>query len=176
MTNLTSVGMDNEETSTHPSQSTKRKNEAQDVTEAVKINESQESKTFVQDKPCVELVKTNLELTICLECESLGDQEETASNWNECRFVGWRRLKQQDTELIQVVGFLGPQDAREDDINLWSIQPTDSPTEDNSASEKILKNLHDSFKKLIDFELSMRNTYMKTESDFAQTFNRFLVT
>lgn len=109
----------------------------------------------------------------------------------ECRFFGWRRLKRielgatdEDTTAsnmvrIEVDGFLGPEDALDKDIKLWSIESSLSENNDQQQNsvvtgDKILKGVGPSFEKIIEYELKMRTSYMKTDSkcDFI-LFSRF---
>ena len=69
---------------------------------------------------------------------------------------------------LEVVGFLSPQDALEDDVKLWSIAEKTScydsvlsaETESEQA-ETILGCVRQSFDAMIKYELEMRNKYMK---------------
>lgn len=163
----------------------KRKNQSEDEERKEEATEE----TFVQAKSCLELDReeTDESFTLCRDCDDAQDDEnEDSENEEEChkesskdcccRFIGWRKLRMKEADeenaatprCLEVVGFLSPQDALEDDVKLWSVAEKTScydsvlsaETESEQA-EAILSCVRQSFDAMIKYELEMRNKYMK---------------
>lgn len=165
----------------------KRKNQSED--EERKEEAAEETKSFVQAKSCLDLDReeTDESFTLCRDCDDAQDDEnEDSENEEEagnkesskdccCRFIGWRKLRMKEadeenaatTRCLEVVGFLSPQDALEDDVKLWSVEKNScydsvlSAETENEQAEAILGCVRQSFDAMIKYELEMRNKYMK---------------
>lgn len=135
-------------------------------------------------------------------------EAEIAKDPDECRFVGWRRLRRRVlpssssssslatasttasasnpeesdapstmfSTSLEVAGFLGPQDALDKDIKLWSIDVSDdddttTTSEWSAMSAKILSRVRNSFEHIMNFEVKMRAAYMKPDSEIFFSFH-----
>ena len=192
MTNLSQMSSPESSTSSNSAETTtttttlKRKNPSEDEE---RKEEAAEETTFVQAKSCLDLDReeTDESFTLCRDCDDAQDDEnEDSENEEEgrkesskdccCRFIGWRKLRMKEAEdeenaatprCLEVVGFLSPQDALEDDVKLWSVEKNScydsvlSAETESEQAEAILGCVRQSFDAMIKYELEMRNKYMK---------------
>jgi hypothetical protein len=142
----------------------------------IQINEAcvaqRQKERFEQNCRCLDLQthypnRTTTDLGMCRECCAALSSPNDGDVVNVCcRFEGWRLLRiDKQTNELKADGFLGLDDAKEHDNELWCLGEPSSTTPPSESERKVcaklLETIGNDFKSLIEYELKMAKDYTK---------------